>query len=209
MCSPHSIREILLDDIILEEINRTLYFSRTLTKEFAGYIGKKTSVRVNKELGAKTAELNNARQRLAELKTLFKRLYEDNVLGRISDGQFRIHSEEYTDEQNEIEVRIPAFEKKISGLKENVMNVQRFFEAAKNIPVFRSLHQRYSVRLSRRSSFTRRRGSATMPLLSRSTSISDISAIYPELKKQIRHKQMLKTRRRVNSQRKQKQQKSN
>ena len=65
------------------------------------------------------------------MKALFKRLYEDNVLGRISDEQFRILSAEYTDEQNEIEVRIPALEREISALNENVTNVQRFIETAK------------------------------------------------------------------------------
>ena len=131
LCSPHSIREVVLDDIVLEEINRTLYFSRTRTKEFAEYISKKSSAETGRELSRKTAELSGSVKRLGELKSLFKRLYEDNVLGRISDEQFRVLSADYTDEQKAIEVRIPELEKEISALKENVTNVQRFFDAAK------------------------------------------------------------------------------
>ncbi len=131
LCSPHSIREVVLDEIVLEEINRALYYSRTRTKEFAGYISKKSSAETGRELSQKTAELSGSVKRLGELKSLFKRLYEDNVLGRVSDEQFRILSEEYTEEQKEIEKRLPELEKEISALKENVTNVQRFFEAAK------------------------------------------------------------------------------
>ena len=131
LCSPHSVREVVLDEIVLEEINRALYYSRTRAKEFAAYISKKSSVQVSRELNAKTAERQSALTRLSELSALFKRLYEDNVLGRISDEQFRILSAEYTDEQKAIEVRIPELEKEISALKENVTNVQRFFDAAK------------------------------------------------------------------------------
>ncbi|MBQ4261478.1 MAG: hypothetical protein II709_06315, partial [Ruminococcus sp.] len=89
--TPHSIREVVLDEIVLEEINKALYYARNNTKEFTDYISKKTSSQYRKELNAKTAELSKAEKRVVELKSLFKRLYEDNVLGRISDEQYRMY----------------------------------------------------------------------------------------------------------------------
>ena len=130
-CSTHYIREAVLDEIVLEEINRTLYFSRTRAKEFAEYVGKKSSAQINGELSAKTAERRKALARMEDLKSLFKHLYEDNVLGRITDEQFRILSDDYTEEQKTLEERLPALDREIDRLRENVTNVQRFFDTAK------------------------------------------------------------------------------
>ena len=131
VCTPHSIREVVLDELVLEEINRTLYYARTKTQEFAAYINRKSSSQTRKELNARTAEQIQAQKRVTELKALFKRLYEDNVLGRISDEQFRMLSAEYTDEQKSLEVRLSELEKEIEALRENVTNVQRFLDTAK------------------------------------------------------------------------------
>ena len=44
---------------------------------------------------------------------MFKRLYEDNVLGRINNEQFRMLSCGYTDEQKSIDAKLPGLEKQI------------------------------------------------------------------------------------------------
>ena len=127
-CTPHSIREVVLDEIVLEEINKALYYARNNTKEFTDYISKKTSSQYRKELNAKTAELSKAEKRIVELKSLFKRLYEDNVLGRISDEQYRMLSADYNDEQKELEASIPELQKEIDTLKNECTNVQKFLD---------------------------------------------------------------------------------
>ena len=130
-CTPHMIRETVLDEIVLEEINKTLYYARTKMQEFAAYISKKSSSQLRKEINAKSTELAQAQQRVNELKSLFKRLYEDNVLGRISDEQFRTLSADYMDEQKALETKIPELDAEIEQLKENCTNVQKFFDVAK------------------------------------------------------------------------------
>ncbi len=89
-CTPHSIREVVLDEIVLEEIRRATYEARANTDEFVEFINKKSSSENRKELNAKTAERTKLTKRNGELNTLFKRLYEDNVLGKISNEQFRM-----------------------------------------------------------------------------------------------------------------------
>lgn len=127
-CTPHSIREVVLDEIVLEEINRAIYYARNNTKEFTDYISKKTSSQYRKDLNAKTAELSKAEKRIVELKSLFKHLYEDNVLGRISDEQYRMLSLDYNNEQKELEQSIPDLQKEIDTLKNECTNVQKFLD---------------------------------------------------------------------------------
>ena len=62
---------------------------------------------------------------------LFKRLYEDSVLGRIPDEQYRILSQEYTAEQKEIQEQLPAMEGRLQELKDSSSNIARFIENAK------------------------------------------------------------------------------
>lgn len=126
LCTAHRIREVALDEIILEEIRRITYYARTKTREFVEFINKKSSSENRRELTAKTNELAKLEKRDAELNTLFKRLYEDNVLGKITNEQFRMLSDGYNAEQRTIAEQIPILQKQIEDLKASSTNVERF-----------------------------------------------------------------------------------
>lgn len=128
ICTPHSIREVVLDEIVLDEINKTIYYARNNRNDFVDLVKKKTSSQLTKDFNAKCSELSKAEQRVKELKTLFKRLYEDNILGRISDEQFRMLAADYTEEQKELELRIPSLRKEIEDLKSECVNTQKFLD---------------------------------------------------------------------------------
>ena len=76
-------------------------------------------------------ELDSMRRRYDELSALFKRLYEDNVLGRVSDEQFRMLSADYNAEQKNLSADIPAKEEQLEKLKASAANVDAFIEKAK------------------------------------------------------------------------------
>ena len=130
LCTPHTIREVILDEIVLEEIRKTVYYARANTAEFVEHIRRKTSSQSKRVLNEKVAELSSAEKRVGELKSLFKRLYEDNVLGRISDEQFRLLSADYTDEQKDLQERIPILEYEVEKLKSESVNTQKFLDIA-------------------------------------------------------------------------------
>ena len=79
----------------------------------------------------KQKEYDRLTKRKAELNALFKRLYEDSVLGRINNEQFRMLSGGYTDEQKEIFESLPILEQEILSLKEAACNVDRFITLSK------------------------------------------------------------------------------
>ena len=57
---------------------------------------------------------------------MFKRLYEDNVLGRINNERFRMLSCGYTDEQKSIDAKLPESEKQIQNLQQAASDVDKF-----------------------------------------------------------------------------------
>jgi len=131
ICTPHTIREQALDEIVLEEIRSVTYYARTHTTEFANFIQQKSSAETRRELNAKTVELNKLEKRNAELNMLFKRLYEDNVLGKVTIEQFRMLSDGYNEEQRVIQEDIPKLRETIESLKASATNVEKFLDIAR------------------------------------------------------------------------------
>ena len=70
-------------------------------------------------------------KRKAELDAIFKKLYEDSVLGRITAEQFQMLSASYTDEQAKLTEALPQRESEIQRLKETVSNTAAFLDKAK------------------------------------------------------------------------------
>jgi len=66
-----------------------------------------------------------------ELDTIFKKLYEDSVLGRITTEQFQMLSGSYTEEQSCITAGIPQKESEIQCLRETVSGTDSFLDKAK------------------------------------------------------------------------------
>ena len=130
-CSAHYIREQDLMRIILDDLRRVTHFARQKERLFAEYINRKNSVELRREINTVQKELDAMRRRNAELTALFKRLYEDNVLGRVTNEQFRILSGDYNAEQKELSVAIPEKESRLEKLKDSAANVEAFIEKAK------------------------------------------------------------------------------
>lgn len=62
-------------------------------------LSTKNAAEARKELSAKTVDLGKLEKRNGEINMLFKKLYEDNVLGIVTNEQFRILSDIYNQEQ--------------------------------------------------------------------------------------------------------------
>lgn len=131
VCSAHYIREQDLTRIILDDLRRVTHFARQKERLFAEYINQKNSVELRREINTVQKELDSMRRRNADLTALFKRLYEDNVLGRVTNEQFRILSGDYNAEQKELSAAIPEKESRLEKLKASAANVDAFIEKAK------------------------------------------------------------------------------
>lgn len=130
-CSAHYIREQDLIRIVLDDIRRVTHFARQKEKLFAEYINRKNSAELCREINTVQKELDTMRRRDTELTALFKRLYEDNVLGRVTNEQFRILSGDYNAEQKELAVTIPEKEARLQKLQDSAANVEVFIEKAR------------------------------------------------------------------------------
>lgn len=100
-------------------------------RQFASYIHAKNSAELRQEITALQRELDTMQRRSDELTALFKQLYEDNVLGRITNEQFRRLSADYNAEQKTLEAAIPVKQERLAHLNASAANVEAFIEKAK------------------------------------------------------------------------------
>ena len=92
----------------------------------------------SREITAAQKELDAMRRRNIELTALFKRFYEDNVLGCVNNEQFRILSGDYNAEQKELTTAIPKKEAQLQKLKDSAANVEAFIKKPNDTRRFRS-----------------------------------------------------------------------
>ncbi len=131
ICSAHYIRETQLAEIILDDLRKVTHYARQNEFLFAKHITQKNGAEIRKKIAQTERELESLKRRDTELTALFKRLYEDNVLGKIPNEVFRKLSDDYLVEQKEIQTTIPKKESDLERLKDSVSNVSAFIDKAK------------------------------------------------------------------------------
>ena len=131
VCTAHYIREQILDEVVREDVRWVTARAREHPQEFAAYISGKQSAELQREIRRREKELTALNQRARELEAIFKRLYEDSVLGRITAEQFQALSGSYTEEMASLKEKIPEQNAAIRRLREQVCGAGHFIDLAK------------------------------------------------------------------------------
>lgn len=87
-CKIHFIREQVLYRIVLETISRTLAYVRMFRKNFKLEMLAQDEESRKKQLEEKEKALAGAKKRIGELDKIIQHIYEDNVLGKLSDSRY-------------------------------------------------------------------------------------------------------------------------
>ena len=76
-------------------------------------------------------QLERNEKRIAELKRLFIKIYEDNARGKLDDERYDMMSQNYDIEQKQLEAEVIALRKEIEVQERQNDNVEKFIETAK------------------------------------------------------------------------------
>lgn len=130
--STHYIRLDFLEQVVLYEVHRLACFANEYENDFIkAMVGRSAKVAEN-EWVRKKRELDGLLARDRELDTLFERLYEDNVSGKIDDARFAKMAKRYEQEQGENAGRIKALRLEVKKLEEKRMDVDDFLETVRH-----------------------------------------------------------------------------
>ena len=109
-CQIHFIRDVVLQQIVLEAISGLSDFVRSYESVFFILLAKQNQAAQQKELHATRVRLEQSKKRVAEIDHVISRLYEDNVIGKLSDERFIKMSASYEQEQKNLELTITECE---------------------------------------------------------------------------------------------------
>jgi hypothetical protein len=130
-CTCHYIRESVLKEIVLDNLRKVLGFAARFENDFAQMVMEKSHTKQQKEIAIHKKTLERSRARVAELDLLFERLYEDNVVGKLSNERFAKMSTKYEDEQQTLNAEIARLEADLSLEEAQAGNIDRFLLAVR------------------------------------------------------------------------------
>lgn len=125
-CSSHQIRNVVIEQLLLEDLRRVTSFAKNYEEEFVRLVTDSASRSLNREMKDNRKKYEQSQARIAALDKIIQRLYEDNVTGRISDERFARMSATYEAEQQTLEKRVAELQILMDGAKQKVMNVEYF-----------------------------------------------------------------------------------
>ncbi len=133
-CTSHYISTRLLTAGVTANIRKICDYAAQHETELTNLLLAQSEAGDKRKIAACKKELETAEKRVSELKKIFKRLYEDNICGRISDDRFAELSADYEQEQVNLNARIVELQNKISKTNESSQNVISFMDVVrKNI----------------------------------------------------------------------------
>ncbi|MDD3410655.1 MAG: DUF4368 domain-containing protein [Eubacteriales bacterium] len=126
VCPTHFIRAVMLEQGVLAHMRLVIACVSNHEERFRKAMGAKQKAEAKKELAAKRRQQTQAERRIEELDRLFKRIYEDNANGKISDSRFQMLSDDYEQEQNELREKLLQLNEEITQQEEQAENIDRF-----------------------------------------------------------------------------------
>ena len=133
ICSAHYIREKVVAEIVLESMQRIFWYVQSFEKDFARKQMTAFGEEKKKELSEKRRELAQAKKRVKEIDSLIQRIYEDNVVGKISDERFATMSMAFEEEQQKLKSAIPEMETYLESETDKTDSLQRFIDRVKRV----------------------------------------------------------------------------
>lgn len=126
--SIHFIRDVVLEQIVTEAIRNLADFIRCYNSVFMYLIAqKKGSDNFNQEKLLK-ATVERSKKRISDLDKLFSKIYEDNVIEKLSDERYSRMASEYESEQKELLSKVVECEKKLAELQRKSVDMKMLYQ---------------------------------------------------------------------------------
>ena len=138
-CTNHQIRTVVLRELVLDAIKSVSGFVRTNEAEFIRQIRETSVIKQEEMAKSRKQKLLKDQKRIVELDTLIRRIYEDNISGKLTDKRFEILSQEYEQEQTELEKSIDILTAELDNFTADSVRADRFIDIVKRYTDFTEL----------------------------------------------------------------------
>jgi hypothetical protein len=138
-CSIHHTNSEAVRELILDTIRRVSAFARENETEFIDRIREATIIRHTEAAATHKTQIERNEKRITELDMLFRKVYEDNALGKLTDDRFRLLSDTYDNEQAILKEQTANLRAELDVFDADSVKADKFIEIVRRYSAFEEL----------------------------------------------------------------------
>lgn len=124
--NPHYIQKSALIEIISDKLRQTIQEAHFNQEAFLKKLEQQSQAQFSKDSKRQRQQLQKDEHRSKEIDSIIQKLYEDNLLGKISDERFVKLSQSYEEEQKQLQASISDLTEKLAKQQEDSLNISKF-----------------------------------------------------------------------------------
>lgn len=129
-CNGHFVRVKVLERLVLKHIQAVMGYILRHEDCFRTIMEEQLRVESCEQIRILRKRLESNERRIAELKRLFIKIYEDNASGRLTDERYDMLSQTYEAEQKQLEVEAITLQQEIEVQERQNENIEKFIQKA-------------------------------------------------------------------------------
>ena len=129
-CNGHFIRVKVLERLVLKHIQAVMGYILRHEDYFRTIMEEQLRVESCEQIRIRRKRLESNERRIAELKRLFIKIYEDNASGRLTDERYDMLSQTYEAEQKQLEAEAITLQQEIEVQERQNENIEKFIQKA-------------------------------------------------------------------------------
>ncbi|RGS20392.1 recombinase family protein [Streptococcus salivarius] len=124
--NPHYIQKSALIEIVSGKLRQTIQEIHFDQEAFLKKLEQQSQAQFSKNNKRQRQQLQKDKHRSKEIDSIIQKLYEDNLLGKISDERFVKLSQSYEEEQKQLQTSISDLTEKLAKQQEDSLNISKF-----------------------------------------------------------------------------------
>lgn len=124
--NPHYIQKSALIEIVSGKVRQTIQEIHFDQEAFLKKLEQQSQAQFSKNNKRQRQQLQKDEHRSKEIDGIIQKLYEDNLLGKISDERFVKLSQSYEEEQKQLQASISDLTEKLAKQQEDSLNISKF-----------------------------------------------------------------------------------
>ena len=124
--NPHYIQKSALIEIVSDKLRQTIHECQLDQETFLKKIEQQSQAQFCRDSKRQQLQLQKDEHRSKEIDNIIQKLYEDNLLGKISDERFVKLSQSYEEEQKQLQTSISDLTEKLTKQQEDSLNISKF-----------------------------------------------------------------------------------
>lgn len=138
-CQVHFIRDIVLERIVFEAISNLADFVRCYEPVFLYLMAAKNQTARKSELQKLKTKVESSKRRISELDMIISHIYEDNILGKLSDDRYSRMASMYETEQKELIKTVSDGEKELETAEQKNVDMRLLLKTLRELTDFKEL----------------------------------------------------------------------